>query len=333
MRSRARVAFRPGMDCPDGPDWLECRRLLSAAAVATEPSAKASVVVATPPVSPSSSEVSASQHETEEEETHSESISGPVDSFGTVSGATTTPSLDAIEVTTGDESPTGLNASPSGTGPAGGTGATMGVVGSPAGTADGPNPDASPASASSMSSGTATSTATAGRPVGDGLQTAPIVVDGALLADVRPTTEPGHVTTAPNGSYHDPDGPGGDVVHEDHGDTAEPASSAPSQSASEPSPRCADLLTEFLPFDRAALDQAIDRFLTPLEDLGSELAAWEPPAGLIPVTAIVAGAALTAEVARRRAHSNTVVVAATVDSREEFVRFPGYPWAWSIRKS
>ena len=39
-----------------------------------------------------------------------------------------------------------------------------------------------------------------------------------------------------------------------------------------PFPRGSDLLTEFLPFDRATLEDAIDRFLAPLEELGSELA-------------------------------------------------------------
>ena len=65
-------------------------------------------------------------------------------------------------------------------------------------------------------------------------------------------------------------------------------------------PACADLLTEFLPFGRAALEDAIDGFLAPFEGLGSELVHWRSPVSLVPAATVVAAAALTWDVARRR---------------------------------
>jgi hypothetical protein len=97
-----------------------------------------------------------------------------------------------------------------------------------------------------------------------------------------------------------------------------------------PSPRCADLLTEFLPFDRASLEEAIDRFLAPLEDLGAELANWRPSAGLGPAAAFIVTATVATEVVRRRLRGR----AATGNEGEEVLaRFPDYPWAWSLGES
>jgi hypothetical protein len=97
-----------------------------------------------------------------------------------------------------------------------------------------------------------------------------------------------------------------------------------------PSPRSADLLTDFLPFDRASLEDAIDRFLAPLEDLGVELANWRPSTGLIQAAAFVATATVATEVVRRRLRGGE---AAEEDADGAFARYPDHPWAWSLGES
>jgi hypothetical protein len=93
-----------------------------------------------------------------------------------------------------------------------------------------------------------------------------------------------------------------------------------------PAPRSSDLLTDFLPFDRASLEQAIDRFLDRFEVLGTELTDGSSPPGLLPAAAVVATAALATEVVRRRSRSGQ---AGTEEGADDPVRFPGYPHAWS----
>ena len=105
---------------------------------------------------------------------------------------------------------------------------------------------------------------------------------------------------------------------------------SPESARAAASPRCSDLLTEFLPFDRARIEDAIDRFLAPLEGLGEELASWSPSMGLLPAAALVATTALATEVVRRR-----IGVGRTADEEggEDLARFPGHPWAWGLGES
>jgi hypothetical protein len=104
---------------------------------------------------------------------------------------------------------------------------------------------------------------------------------------------------------------------------------AKSQPVEEPAPppRCADLLTDFLPFDRAALEGAIDQFLAPFEGLHSEPVNWRSPSSLLPAATLVVTAALAWAVARRRARAN---VAGREERQEDLARVPGYPLAWSF---
>jgi hypothetical protein len=97
-----------------------------------------------------------------------------------------------------------------------------------------------------------------------------------------------------------------------------------------PASRCADLLTEFLPFDRATLDHAIDSFLDPLEDLGSECANWSPSRSLIPTATLVVTTALTAEVVRRRVRSGQW---AAEEGDEDVARIPDYAPDWGLGES
>jgi hypothetical protein len=94
-----------------------------------------------------------------------------------------------------------------------------------------------------------------------------------------------------------------------------------------PLPRSADMLSEFLPFHRAMLEDAIDHFLAPLEDLGTELVNWSPATGLLPAATLVATAALATEAVRQRIRGGQAV---GEEAEEDFARFPGYPNAWSL---
>jgi hypothetical protein len=93
------------------------------------------------------------------------------------------------------------------------------------------------------------------------------------------------------------------------------------------SPRCADLLTEFLPFDRRSLVDAVDRFLEPLKDIGSELVRWESPTGLAAAALVVVVGAVAWDAARRNARAD----AAGRDEREDdLALLPGDPSEWSL---
>ncbi|HZW34238.1 MAG TPA: hypothetical protein VFF52_26180 [Isosphaeraceae bacterium] len=98
------------------------------------------------------------------------------------------------------------------------------------------------------------------------------------------------------------------------------------------SPRSSELLTDFLPFDRARLSEAIDRFLAEFEDLGTELAGWRSPSGVLPALAGVALATVASEVAWRRCRGGRP--AATSEEEDEgWTPSPGFPGAWSFAES
>ena len=67
-----------------------------------------------------------------------------------------------------------------------------------------------------------------------------------------------------------------------------------------PSLRYSDLLTEFLPFDRSFVENAIDRFLDRFESLGGELTDLRETTNLVPAVAATALTTLAVEVALRR---------------------------------
>ena len=60
-----------------------------------------------------------------------------------------------------------------------------------------------------------------------------------------------------------------------------------------PSPQRSDLITNFMPFDQAALGQTIDQFLKQLEDMGGGLSSLQGPTVFI-IALLATGAGLTA---------------------------------------
>jgi hypothetical protein len=101
-----------------------------------------------------------------------------------------------------------------------------------------------------------------------------------------------------------------------------------------PSPRYSDLLVEFLPFDRASLENAIDRFLEGFETLGTELTDLREPASLVPalvgtgLTALAVAATLRQQLARQEAKRSSAD-----EAEEELARFAGFPNSWRLEES
>jgi hypothetical protein len=97
-----------------------------------------------------------------------------------------------------------------------------------------------------------------------------------------------------------------------------------------PSPRGSDLLTTFLPFDRASLESAVDRFLTEFERLGAELAGGASVPRLVPALAVVTISALALEVVRRRRSGDAPARPCTTDDDEDLLGFAAGPTCWSL---
>ena len=99
-------------------------------------------------------------------------------------------------------------------------------------------------------------------------------------------------------------------------------------------PRCADLAGDFLPFDRAALERAVDRFLDQFEGLTTELARFDAS------TAAVAPTTLAAGRPRPVCHPAASALAApagdaALNDQERFSYFTGLPksWSWGLAET
>jgi hypothetical protein len=102
-----------------------------------------------------------------------------------------------------------------------------------------------------------------------------------------------------------------------------------------PSPRNSDLLTDFLPFDRSSLEEAIDRFLDSFEGLGAELAEWPSLAGLVPAATAIVLASLASTAARRGGPAGRGAGRRAGEEGEDpdLLRFPGHPGLWGLGES
>jgi hypothetical protein len=97
-----------------------------------------------------------------------------------------------------------------------------------------------------------------------------------------------------------------------------------------PSPGHADLLTEFLPFDRASVEGAIDQFLDQFEGLGASLPDLQGVVSLVPAFAAVAATALASEVILRRRRRGLGLKGRTEHDPEEALdRFSRLPNLWN----
>ncbi len=98
-----------------------------------------------------------------------------------------------------------------------------------------------------------------------------------------------------------------------------------------PSLRSADLLTEFLPFDRSFVENAIDRFLDRFESLGADLTDLRETTNLVPAVAASGLTALAVEVALRRWRARDEAKGDPAeDAEEELARYAGFPNLWSL---
>lgn len=309
MRSRGGRSFRPGVATVIGVDILEARKLLSEAG---RPGDVAEVDRAAAVVS-SASERDASARDVGDAAAHADQASARAGIPGGPGAGLAGPA----ELTPGDERPAGSASAPPVADPPGDPGMMI-AAGLAPGVAAAPSdpPSATMVASPDLSPGAG------GPPRADGrLSPLPAGADGALLNDDVAAAEPGiaravrvRLTAGADleaGAARS--GGGGEIAAT--GQVDEPA----------PIHRGADLLTDFVPIGREALEDAIDRFLAPLEDLGAELASWPASTSVIPAAAMVVAGTLAAEALRRRIRGGRAEVA---EADEDFARFPGHPGPW-----
>jgi hypothetical protein len=102
-----------------------------------------------------------------------------------------------------------------------------------------------------------------------------------------------------------------------------------------PAPQRSDLITDFRPFDRAAVEQAIDRFLQQFEDLGVGLSRFQGPTDVL-VELLAVAVALTAwkvvpKMLGRSREEDAELVA--VDVATSLDGISGLPGSWSPEES
>ena len=330
MKPRGERLFCPGVASLIGAEILESRQLLSASIDLAPGPERVAVIAPVVVASPSdSTEVPSSV----QGETPAESTSLPVDSSRVSEMATGVESgpeepMMAVPPSSDygapDESPSSTPGDPPETLTAGAMGTTIAI--------GGPQP-ISTAIAILVPRASLTSVANrweAGPPDGASSRPAGVVPmnvefggeDGALLLDVGAVagSEP-HRWLAAADNDESPWTPNEEVPTPN--ETADPISH---------SPVAADLITEFLPFDRNTLDAAIDRFTAPLEELGSNLTGWAPHWDAASGTMLVLATALALEVARRRLRDGRPHDASESPD-EELARFPGHPSTWGLGES
>ncbi len=330
MKPRGERLFCPGVASLIGTEILESRQLLSASIELAPAPERVAVIAPVVVASPSDSTEAPSSGQGE---TPAESTSLPVDSAKSSEMATgvESGSEDPImavppspDYGAPDESPSSAPGDPPEILSTGAIGTTTPIVGSQ------PNATAIAILVPRASLTSAANRWEAGPP--DGASSRPVSVvpmnvefggeDGALLLDVGALagSEP-HRWLAAADNDESSSTPNEEV----------PAPNETADSISD-SPVAADLITEFLPFDRNTLDAAIDRFTAPLEELGSNLTGWAPQWDAASGTMLVLATALAIEVARRRLRDGRPHDASESPD-EELARFPGHPSTWGLGES
>jgi hypothetical protein len=102
-----------------------------------------------------------------------------------------------------------------------------------------------------------------------------------------------------------------------------------------PLPQSAGLITTAFPFDRAALERAVDQFFDQLEGLGTGPLSEQGTGRVLPLSLAVFGALTAVEVARRRLRSKGSDWKSSTRQdalgSEELLGFPELPGSWSTR--
>jgi hypothetical protein len=370
MRSRVRLAFHPGLSNPIGADCLESRQLLSAAghvsdaaevgrapaaeiagtasrsdaastdsvnvaAARANPAAEGDVAVAKVEQSASSAAVAAPSEGDPSSGDSTDGGSGVATIQQAVAAANAGPAVrqpTSVDATPWDEGAASkVTEAPAIEQSAGAGALIVAVAGSVGAGAAGPVP--LPSGSTPFGAALAPSSASGGAwasGAGDAMLVGEIGPDRSLLANVDSTAPSMSTAVGRSAAPRLLVNPANELASTIDGDPDSVGVEPRPIEGPAPHPLSADLLTEFLPFGRASLEDAIDRFLAPLEGLGSELVHWQSPASLISATTVVATAALVWEALRRRARAG---MAADEECEEDVARYPGHPAAWSIGES
>lgn len=96
-------------------------------------------------------------------------------------------------------------------------------------------------------------------------------------------------------------------------------------------PISADVIARIIPFDRAALERAIDRLIDQLDGGGARELLKRGPARIILFSMALAGSALALEVLRRRWSAAGELRAHCRSAREDLIGFPELPGSWWSR--
>ena len=98
-----------------------------------------------------------------------------------------------------------------------------------------------------------------------------------------------------------------------------------------PAPSPADLHTDFLPFDRATLEAAIDQFLDRFDGFGAELSELNQAIPLVPTIVAAGASALASHVMLRRWKSRSGQTEPSEgDEGVDLLQFPGLPRLWCV---
>jgi len=96
---------------------------------------------------------------------------------------------------------------------------------------------------------------------------------------------------------------------------------------------CADLIADLIPFDRAALERSIDRFIDQLDDDDGRQLGERWPARMLLFSTALAGGMLALDVLRRLRQRSAArgLRVRTRQARGDVLGFPELPGSWSSR--